>query len=118
MQSARSALEARAPEAADAVRRAWQKAKEMTAEVTGRTEEKIEEKRIQAALGRPVTRVILAPDDTPILNTGDLITNEAIARAREKGVLNMLLSSVYTAGPDFSSEELKAKPANEGGEAA
>ncbi|HEY0011179.1 MAG TPA: PRC-barrel domain-containing protein [Candidatus Paceibacterota bacterium] len=114
MQSTRRDLESRTPDLTDAVKRAWERAKQVTAEVTGRTEEKIEEKRVEAALGRPVTRVILDRDDTPILNTGDIITNEAVAKARERGVLNMLLSSVYTAGPEFSSDELKTKPGEQG----
>ena len=46
------------------------------------------------ALGRPVTRVILDPQDTIILNIGEIITNKAVAAAREAGVLDMLLDSV------------------------
>jgi hypothetical protein len=44
---------------------------------------------------RPVTRVILDPEDKVILNVGELITHRAIRQATESGVLNILLSSVY-----------------------
>ncbi len=93
------------------------RAKEKTSELTDRATGEIEDRRIKAVLGRPVTRVILDQNDAPILNTGDLITHEAVDRAREAGVLDMLLSSAYTDTPEFSSDELKAKTAEgDGGE--
>jgi uncharacterized protein YrrD len=64
--------------------------------------------RIQGALGRPVTRVILDKQDGVILNVGELITHEAISSAREAGVLDPLLSSVYNKKPELSLEDLRA----------
>lgn len=53
-----------------------------------------EEARIRRVLGRPVNRVILAPDDSVILQSGEIVTNAAIQTARERGVLDLLLDSV------------------------
>jgi hypothetical protein len=89
----------------------WDTIKEKTAELTGVAHEKKAEldasalqKRINGAVGRPVNRVILAPDDTVILNTGDIITHKAINTAQEQGVLEMVLDSVYDAAPDITPE--------------
>ncbi len=109
-----SSLQDKSGEMTAGIKKAWEKAKEATAEITGRTQDKVEEERIKAALGRPVTRVIFTANDEPILNTGDIITNESISKAREENVLDMLLSSVYKETPEFSAEELKSKP-QEGG---
>ncbi len=57
---------------------------------------------------RPVTRVILDPEDKVILNVGELITHRAIRQATESGVLNILLSSVYAKEPEISDKELRA----------
>jgi hypothetical protein len=70
---------------------------------------KREQDAINNALGRPVTRVILAPDDTVILNTGDLVTHRAVEHARSEGVLEMILDSVSTAEPDITPEMLRAR---------
>ena len=78
-------------------------------------DEQAEQKRINDALGRPTTRVILDPSDHVILNTGDLITHAAIDRARQAGALEVLLDSVYTADPEITPEMLRAR---EPGEAA
>lgn len=100
----------------------WDTIKEKAADLTGAAQGKKEEydaqaeqKRINDALGRPTTRVILDPSDTVILNTGDLITHAAIDRAREAGALDVLLDSVYTADPEITPEMLRAR---EPGEAA
>lgn len=100
----------------------WDNIKEKTAELTGTAHEKkaeydaaAEQKKINNALGRPTTRVILDPQDHVILNTGDLITHAAIDRSREAGVLEVLLDSVYTADPEITPEMLRA---SEPGEAA
>ncbi|MDQ5852218.1 MAG: photosystem reaction center subunit H, partial [Chloroflexota bacterium] len=53
-------------------------------------------------------RVILDPQDNVILNVGELITHQAVERARQAGVLDMLLSSVYEKDPEISPEELRA----------
>ncbi len=94
----------------------WDTIKEKAAELTGSAQDKkaeyddrAQQNKINNALGRPTTRVILAQDDTIILNTGDLITNKAINHARESGVLDILLDSVYTADPEITPEMLRAE---------
>lgn len=57
-------------------------------------QEQQEEKRIRDALGRPVNRVILAPDDSIILNVGEIITHKAVELSRAGDVLDILLDSV------------------------
>lgn len=96
--------------------------KDKVAELTGTAHEKkadydaaAQEKKIKNALGRPVTRVILAQDDAVILNTGDIVTNKAISRAREENSLDILLDSIYEADPDITPEMLRV---TESGEAA
>ncbi|MFQ4137819.1 PRC-barrel domain-containing protein [Nodosilinea sp. PGN35] len=68
----------------------------------------IESRRIQGALGRPVTRVILDGHDQVILNVGDLITHRAIERARAAGCLDILLGSVYSHTPELTRSDLRA----------
>lgn len=94
----------------------WDAIKEKTAELTGAAHDKkdeldatAEKHRIEGALGRPVTRVILAQDDSIILNTGDLITHKAIELARENEALDMLLDSVYVDEPEITPEMLKVQ---------
>lgn len=87
----------------------WQSVKESASRLTGQASEAVEEQRIKGALGRPVTRVIFDRSDQVILNTGDLITNEAIDRARQAGVLDVLLNSVYTDKPRLSKEDMRIK---------
>ncbi len=77
-------------------------------QVVGQTDDKMMERRIKHALGRPATRVILDGDDNIILNTGDIITNRAIDAARQAGVLDVLVDSVYTERPKLTLEDLKA----------
>ncbi|WP_413166459.1 hypothetical protein ACL6C3_07065 [Capilliphycus salinus ALCB114379] len=55
----------------------------------------LKEKEIRAALGRPVKRIIRDEWGEIILEVGDLITHKAVLRARQAGVLDVLLSSVY-----------------------
>lgn len=86
----------------------WDKIKEQINEMKEQSSRSHEEKRIKEALGRPVTRVILDTNDNVILNTGDLITHEAIERAREHNMLDALLDSVYKDNPDFTKDELRA----------
>lgn len=71
-------------------------------------DDKLMERRIKRAVGRPTTRVILDNNDNVILNTGDIITNRAIQAARDAGVLDVLVESVYTERPNLSLEDLKA----------
>jgi uncharacterized protein YrrD len=95
-------------------------ARDLWAQLTGnytravdQTDDRFMQKRIKHALGRPVTRVILDPDDNIILNTGDIITNRAVSAAREAGVLDILVDSVYTERPKLGTEELKAPHSGE-----
>ena len=67
-----------------------------------------QQKKINDALGRPVTRVILDQSDKVLLNTGDLITHAAINDARQAGVLDVLLDSVYEGDPEITPEMLRA----------
>lgn len=57
-------------------------------------EEEVLQARIKDALGHPVQRVILTPDDRVILNMGEVVTHQAVQEARAAGVLDMLLDSV------------------------
>jgi len=96
--------------------------KEKVAELTGTAHDKKAEydaasleKKIKNAVGRPVTRVILAKDDSVILNTGDIITNRAVEHARTADVLDILLDSVYDQTPDITPEMLRLE--GKGGDA-
>ncbi|MCW5317028.1 hypothetical protein GTQ43_25370 [Nostoc sp. KVJ3] len=87
----------------------WQALKEKAEELQGRSTQAMKKQRIEQALGRPVTRVILDPKDNVILNVGELITHRAVRQAEESGVLNILLSSVYMKEPEISERELRAE---------
>ena len=50
-----------------------------------------------------MTRVVSAPDDTVILNVGELVTNKAGEMARGAGVLDILITSSDTSGASFDS---------------
>ena len=60
------------------------------------------EQKIKDALGRPVNRVILAPDDSIILNLGEIVTHKAVELATQGDVLDILLDSVSTETPDIN----------------
>lgn len=124
--AARSAAAGTAASAGDAMREGAQSVKEGATTLWQRVKSKVsenqetlaaeaEERRIKYAVGRPVTRVILDTSDTVILNVGELITHQAVERARTAGVLDMLLSSVYDKDPELSQDELRAP---ESGQAA
>lgn len=81
--------------------------KEKIEELQERTAQAIEKRRIKQALGRPATRVILDKQDGVILNVSELITHQAIELARQAGVLDILLSSVYVKQPELSNTELR-----------
>lgn len=92
------------------------KTAELTGAATGAAHDKKEEydavtekRAIDNALGRPVTRVILAQDDSIILNTGDLITHKAIDQARRNDVLDVLVGSVYDEAPDITPEMMRVE---------
>jgi hypothetical protein len=86
----------------------WHQVRQTASDLQHRSVQTIEAKRIQAALGRPVTRVILGQQDQVILNVGELITHQAIASARQAEVLDLLLNSVYTGSPQLSLDDLRA----------
>ncbi len=65
--------------------------------------------RINDAIGRPVTKVILDRGDEVILDVGDIVTHEAVQRAHENGMLDSMLDSVHRAEPTFEPEQLRAK---------
>jgi uncharacterized protein YrrD len=83
-------------------------AKQTGEKLRTQTTHALEEQQIKGALGRPVTRVILDRQDRVILNAGELITHQSIEVARRAGMLEVLLSSVYTKTPEFSEATLRA----------
>jgi uncharacterized protein YrrD len=86
----------------------WNQVQQTASDLQHRSARAIEAKHIKAALGRPVTRVILDQQDQVILNVGELITHQAIASARQAHVLDLLLNSVYTGSPQLSLDDLRA----------
>lgn len=108
MSAASAQLATTAQQAKEGVSDLLGRAKAKMGEIQERTTKESEESAIKRALGRPVTRVILDRQDNVILNIGELITNEAVERSRQEGVLDILLSSVYDKTPEFSTEDLRA----------
>jgi len=108
MSAASAQLGATAQRAKQGVSDLLDRAKEKMGEVQERTAKESEESAIKRALGRPVTRVILDRQDNVILNVGELITNQAVERSRQEGVLDILLDSVYDKKPELSTEALRA----------
>jgi uncharacterized protein YrrD len=66
-------------------------------------------KKIEDAVGRPVTKAILDLHDAVILDVGDLVTHAAVQRAHDAGSLDSLLDSVYRAEISFDKDELRAR---------
>ena len=95
----------------DGAKGLWEQVKETASNLQEHGTQAIEDRRIQGALGRPVTRVILDRQDEVILNVGELITHQAIAISREANVLEVLLDSVYTDKPNLSLSDLRAPDA-------
>jgi sporulation protein YlmC with PRC-barrel domain len=91
-----------AVEAKESLGNLWERVKDRVDEMRERSTYESEEQSIKRALGRPVNRAILDRQDNVILNAGELITHQAIDRARRAGVLDILLSSV-----DFREPELR-----------
>jgi uncharacterized protein YrrD len=94
----------------------WESAKQKVEELTHSAHAKkneydqaAEQAKINHALGRPTTRVILDRNDDVILNTGDIITHAAVERARSAGVLPVLLDSVYDEIPEITPEMMRAQ---------
>ncbi|MBW4469099.1 MAG: PRC-barrel domain-containing protein [Stenomitos rutilans HA7619-LM2] len=104
----RSQLHDRTALAQENISNFWQTLQEKAQELQGRSARAIKQQRIEQALGRPVTRVILDPQDNVILNVGELITHRAVRLADEGGVLNVLLGSVYTKEPTIDDREIRA----------
>ena len=86
----------------------WENLKTQYREFQERSARAAHQQRIEQALGRPVSRVILDPHDQVILNLGELITHKAIQQAEQGGVLNILLNSVYKRKAEISDTELRA----------
>ncbi|MBW4524736.1 MAG: PRC-barrel domain-containing protein [Phormidium tanganyikae FI6-MK23] len=86
----------------------WHDLQEKFSEYQGRSARAIYRNRVEQALGRPVNRVILDRQDNVILNVGEIITHKAIEQAEDSGVINILLSSVYSKEPTIREEELRA----------
>ncbi len=95
----------------EGARSLWEQLRTTATDLQERSARTVEEQRIKSALGRPVTRVILDERDDVILNVGELITHQAIDSARQSGVLDVLLSSIYTQSPQFSKAEMQAPEA-------
>ena len=70
-------------------------------------------KQIKNALGRPTNRVILDKQDNVILNVGDLITHQAVERARSADMLDVLLDSVDERASEIANEERSAPVSGE-----
>jgi len=66
-------------------------------------------KKIEDAVGRPVTKAILDLHDAVVLDVGDLVTHAAVQRAHDAGSLDSLLDSVYRAEVTFDKDELRAR---------
>lgn len=101
--------------AADKAGETWDTVKGKTADLTDSAKEKKSElddaaqkRKINHALGRPITRIVLAQDDTVILNTGDIITHKAIHMGRDNGVMDVILNSVFDEEPNLTPEMARA----------
>ena len=86
-------------------RRLWEKVQDNVRHLQRRMAREGERLRINESLGRRVSRQVATPDDGVILESGGLVTHSAIARARQSGVLEVLLDSV-------EDDALPAKPAS------
>jgi uncharacterized protein YrrD len=102
-------------QAGDTATGLWDQFTAKLGEITDSTGKRVDEHQtkqrlstIADAVGRPVTKVILDREDNVVLNTGDIITHQAIQRSFEAGGLDSLLDSVYKAKVEFTKEELRA----------
>ncbi len=73
---------------------AWETIKDKATSMKDKAADEWEDSQIKAALGRRVNHLILDTDDTTILEEGDIITHEAIEKAKKAGMLKVLLDSV------------------------
>lgn len=98
---------------ADEASSLWNRVTDRVSEIQEEQDRLYEQRRIERALGRPVTRVILDRDDNVILDTGELVTHASIERAREADVLKILLDSVSMQEPELDPSALRAGSALE-----
>ncbi|BBN95449.1 PRC-barrel domain-containing protein [Deinococcus grandis] len=82
--------------------------REQAEQVIDQRQQDAQEQKVRDALGRPVTRVILAPDDSIILNVGEIVTHKAVQAARDGDVLDILVESVNKDTPDL--DPLASRP--------
>lgn len=106
--SAGQALQAGTQNVKEGAGNLWERLKSKVSDTQEAASQQAEEFRINRAIGRPTNRVILDRQDNVILNVGELITHQAVTTARQAGVLDMLLSSVYDKDPELSQDELRA----------
>ena len=115
--------------AGDQVAESWndikREARELWERLNGTYSERVDtadsravDRRIRNAVGRPVNRVILDQDDNVILDTGEIITYAAVDAARQAGVLDILLSSVYAERPRLDLGDLRLTGNGDGGYAS
>ena len=104
----KSTTQIRSEQLQEGAKNLWEQVRGTASKLQDRSTNAIEEQQIKGALGRPVNRVILDQADGVILNVGELITHQAIVSARQSGVLDVLLRSVYTERPQLSLEDLRA----------
>lgn len=102
------AVQERAQDVKEGAANLWDRLKGKISETQATATHEAEVARINYAVGRPVTRVILDKQDNVILNVGELITHKSVEEARQAGVLDMLLSSVYDKDPELTQDELRA----------
>ncbi len=91
----------------------WNRLSTRASESRRRRAREKEIKRIKYSLGRPSNRVILDRQDNIILNVGDLITNQAVERARMNNMLDVLLDSVDAKTPEIAEAEHSAPVSGE-----
>jgi len=82
--------------------------REQAEQVIDQRQQDAQEQKVRDALGRPVNRVILAPDDSIILNVGEIVTHKAVQAARDGDVLDILVESVNKDTPDL--DPLASRP--------
>lgn len=109
--AAKASVRSAALEAKSAADIAWDRLREIFAGLKDSGTRRWEDDRIKRAVGRPVTRVILNRHDDVILNTGEIITYQAMEVARAARVLDVLLDSVNFTKPEIRPEQLRVPEA-------
>jgi hypothetical protein len=71
----------------------WEQVRDKVHELQRRAHAEAERRRINEALGRPVSRTIVDADGALILDAGAPVTRDAVARAGRAGVLELLLEA-------------------------